>query len=178
MAKAKMDPAKKTKLIYSGELVVFSVIFLVIGFFKLFGVIGTNPTYRLVFSIITSCGALFMYGDFLFSLINKKRRAKVCLLDKIINLPAATYLIVYNILSFLAIGNVIVLPELFYKISMAAVIFYLSGSYCFQGIYHYFNPTKELLEAIQLDEEERKRKALEEANKAKEEETKSEDETK
>lgn len=175
MAKSKITPEKKMKLIYSGEFIVFSVIFLVIGFLKLFGIIGTNSTYRLVFSIITSCGALFIMGDFLFSLFNKKRRAKVCLLDKILNLPAGLYLAVYNVLSFLAIGKAIVLSEEFYKISMAIVIFYLSGNYCFQGIYHYFNPTKEFLEALEADKQERERKALEESQK---EEPKQEDETK
>ena len=98
--KAKMDSDKKFKLIYSGEFLLFSLIFLVLGFLKLFGVIGTNSTYRLIFNIVTCVGICFITGDFIFSLLNKKRRAKVCLLDKIITLPAAILLIVYNTLSF------------------------------------------------------------------------------
>lgn len=170
---AKMSTEKKMKLIYAGEFLLFAVVFIVIGILKLLGFIGTNSTYRLIFSIITSCGALFMTGDFIFSLVNEKRRAKVCLLDKIILLPVACFLIVYNILSFCHIGGVIVLPELFFKISMGSVLFYLSGSYGFQGIYHYFVPTKEFLEALEEDAKE-KAKKLEEAKKVEEEKQESE----
>ena len=172
--KIKMDPEKKFKLIYSGEFLAFSLVFLVLGFLKLFGIIGTNSTYRLVFSILTSCGAVFIIGDFVLSLVNKKRRAKVCLIDKILGLPAAAYLIVFNILSFCAMGGLVTLPEEFYKISMAVVIFYLSGDYCFQGIYHYFVPTKEFLDALEEDKKEKARKAQLELEKVQQEAQKEE----
>lgn len=162
--KQKMDPAKKLKLIYSIELIAIACIFIVVGILKLCGVIGQNSTYRFVFNIVTSVGACLIIGDLIWGLVSKKRRKKICLMDKLLALPAVAYLIVYNILCFCAKGNVLTLPNDFYSISMASVIFYLSANYIFQGIYHYFYPIPEILIAMEEErlEAEKKQKELEE----------------
>ena len=51
--KKKLDALTKAKLIYSGELIIIAVIFLVVAILKLTGVIPYNSTRHLVFNWIT-----------------------------------------------------------------------------------------------------------------------------
>lgn len=146
----KVDPEKKVKLIYSGELLLFSVIFLVFGILKITQVMGYNETRRIVFNWITLFGGTWGITDLIWALASKKRKARVSLLDKFLLLPVAVFLITFDLISLIAkpVNN------LFYIYSVGFVFIYLSLVYVFEAIYHYYNPIPGLLD----DEEEEEKK--------------------
>ena len=142
----KVDPHKKMKLIYSGELLLFAILFLVIGILKLTGVMRYNETRRIIFNYITMFGGLWGIIDFLWGAISKKRRARICLLDKALLLPLILFLETFDIISLTMKPE----NEAFYVISTGCAFLYITVIYTFQAIYHYFKPIPGLFE----DEEE------------------------
>ena len=160
-----MSIEKKNKLIYSGELLLFAVVFLVIGILELVRVINLSERFQLIFKIITLVGATWIVTDFVWTLLSKKRRENYGLLDKIIILPIALYLYVFDI-----VGFVIPRPYEYYQIGVPIAFFYLACVYVFEGFYHYYNPipmlSKAIEEEIKAKEEEelKKQEALVEAN--------------
>lgn len=160
MAKTKMSDDKKLILIYSVELGVFSIVFLVLGILKVIGVINSEPNVKtLIFNIITSAGGIWIISDFIWALASKKRRPKVCLLDKALILPLAIWLITFDIICFV---NYQAMPLDWYKIGISCVFFYVTVIYAFQAIYHYKHPVPMVLEEIRkMHEEEEKEKLLE-----------------
>lgn len=162
--KKKMPIEKKVKLIYSGELLLISVVFLVIGILKLTNVLGTNPTRLFIYNIITTVGFVYIVGDFIWTMISKKKRQKSCLIDKFLVLPVGLYLIVFDIICFVEGENI---NTDFVKYSVGIVLLYLAVVYIFQGIYHYHKLTPQLLEAIEeakLEEEQKKNPPKEDSN--------------
>ena len=153
-----MTIEKKNKLIYSGELIIISIIFLVLGILELLKVITLSDRFQLIFKIITLVGATWLTVDFFWTLLNKKRRANNDLLDKIIMLPLAIYLYAYDIAGF-----VVPRPYEYYQIGVPLVFFYIACSYIFQGVYHYYRPIPLIVQAI-----EEETKELEEKNKQQE----------
>ena len=153
-----MNIEKKTKLIYSGELIAIAVVAFVIGLLKLLSIIPTNSGLHLAFHIITLIGSVWVITDFFWTLFNKKRRAKNSLMDKIMALPLAIYMISFDIA-----GLVVVRTESYYQIGVPMALFYLSCVYVFQGIYHYYHPIPLIEEAIE-EAKEMEKKQLEEAN--------------
>ena len=143
----KVDPHKKMKLIYSGELLLFAVVFLVVGVLKLTGVMKYNETRRIIFNYITMFGGLWGIIDFLWGAISKKRRARICLLDKALLLPLILFLETFDLISL------IMKPDNpnFYVISVGCAFLYITVIYTFQAIYHYYKPIPGLFED---DEEE------------------------
>ena len=139
-----MTIEKKNKLIYSGELILFAIVFLVIGLLELLKVITLSERFQLIFKIITLVGASWIIADFIWTLCSKKRRENYGLLDKIMILPLAIYLYAYDIAGF-----VVARPYEYYQIGVPIAFFYLSCVYTFQGIYHYYNPLPLLMKAIQ-----------------------------
>ena len=87
----------KTKLVYSGELIIIAIVFLVLGILKIVDVMKYNEQRRLIFNYITLVGGVWVISDFIWMLLSKKRRAKNCLLDKILNLPLGIYLLIFDI---------------------------------------------------------------------------------
>ena len=148
--KNKMPIEKKVKLIYSGELILIALVVLVIGILKLVDIIPTNPTRLLVYNIITIIGGAVLLGDFCWAIFSKKRRPKVSLLDKCLALPAALYLIAFDIVCFIQGASI---NDRFVVYSIGLVLVYIGAIYIFQGIYHYFHLTPQLLEAIKEEEE-------------------------
>ena len=156
-----MTIEKKNKLIYSGELLLFAIVFLVIGILELVRVINLSDRFQLIFKIITLVGATWISADFIWTLCSKRRRENYGLLDKIMLLPLAIYLYAYDIAGF-----VVARPYEYYQIGVPIAFFYLCCVYTFQGIYHYFNPIPLLLKAIEeeiAEKEKEKNQALEEA---------------
>ena len=145
-----MTIEKKNKLIYSGELILFAIVFLVIGLLELLKVITLSERFQLIFKIITLVGASWIIADFIWTLCSKKRRENYGLLDKIMILPLAIYLYAYDIAGF-----VVARPYEYYQIGVPIAFFYIACSYMFQGIYHYYKPIPLILQAI---EEEKKAK--------------------
>jgi len=139
-----MDPVKKVKLIYSGELFLFALVFLAIGLLVLFRVIPLTSTRRAIFTWVTIFGGAIGIGDFLWALISKKRRRKVALIDKILVLPAGVLAIVMDVIAFAqGIDN---RPYEHYQWTMGSVFCYLGLVYLFLGFYHYRRPIPGLIE--------------------------------
>ena len=139
-----MSIEKKNKLIYSGELLLFAVVFLVIGILELLRVINLSERFQLIFKIITLVGATWITTDFIWTLCSQKRRDNYGLLDKIMLLPLALYLYSFDIAGFVTTR-----PYEYYQVGVPIALFYLSCVYAFQGIYHYFNPVPLLMKAIE-----------------------------
>ncbi len=152
---------RKVKLIYSGELLIFAIVFLVIGILQLLAVIKLSVRFQLIFKILTLCGATWMVADFIWVLVSPKRKKKNCIMDKAMMLPLALYLYTFDIVGF------ILRPGYgYYQVGVPAVFIYICCVYTFQSIYHYFKPTPAILEAIaeiqKADEEETKETPVEE----------------
>ena len=161
----KMSIEKKNKLIYSGELILFSIIFLVIGILELVKVIPLSERFQLIFKILTLVGASWIVADFIWSLLSKKQRKSSPLMDKIMMLPLAIYLYSYDIAGF-------IYPRSYeyYQIGVPMAFFYITCAYLFQGIYHYYKPIPAIIEAIEeeIKEKEAKENPQEESEKKEE----------
>ncbi len=144
MKKEKMPVEKKLKLIYSGELALFFLVFGVLGSLFVFGVITPADWKRYAFTYVTLVGATWIIVDFIWALASKKRRKKVCILDKVLVLPVAPVLIAFDI--YCIINNCA--ETLPYRYFIGFDLIYLSLVYLFQAIYHYFKPTKQMQEII------------------------------
>ena len=98
--KKKMDFATKAKLIYSGELLLFALIFLTIAILKFTNVIPFNLTRATIFNWITLFGGTWLIADLIWALIDKKRQQRIAIIDKFLHVPAGVYLLTYDNLKF------------------------------------------------------------------------------
>ena len=154
-----MDPFTKIKLIYSGELLFFSLLFITLGVLKIVGVWNTSGVRGWIFNIVTLAGGTWLIVDFVWATVSKNRRQKICYLDKILGLPSALFLIPFDIYCIVERSQN-TLDEKLYQIAISCFFFYLGANYLFQSIYHYFYPLRSLVDAYMED----LRKAEEEAN--------------
>lgn len=145
--KKKMDFATKAKLIYSGELLIIAVIFIVIAILKLTNVFKYNEVRSLIFNWITIFGGAWVIADLIWAIVDKKRQKRICLIDKIIHAPAGIYFIAFDLYCLIARPS-----ELFYQRAIPVVLLYLAACYIFESIYHFKYPIPGLLE----EEEENK----------------------
>lgn len=145
----KLDPQKKMKLIYSGELLLFAVIFLVFAILKL-TVMEYKETRRIIFNWITIFGGTWGIIDLVWGLASKKRRQRISLLDKFLILPLALFIITFDFICLIGPKR----ADTFYVYCVSAAFFYISAIYLFEGIYHYYKPIPGLLDD---DEEEEKK---------------------
>ena len=140
----KEKEAKKFKLIYSGELLLIAVIFIVLGILELLAVIKLSERFQLIFKIITLVGATWLIVDFVWVMLSPKRKAKNSVMDKAMMLPLAVYLYTFDILGF------VLQPGYgYYQVGVPAAFFYIACAYTFQGIYHYYHPIPSVLEIIE-----------------------------
>ena len=158
--KERMSLEKKTKLIYSGELIGIALIVLVIGILKMIGTINSDPTRLLVYNIITIIGSSLFLANFIWALVSPKKRARSCMLDHYISIPVVLYLIGFDIYCFIMGKEGI--DYIFAKYSVGSVLIYIAIDYIFQGIYHYFHLTPQLEQAIkeELEEEALKQQSV------------------
>jgi hypothetical protein len=140
--KKKMDELTKMKLIYSGELLIFAIVFVVLGILILTKVIYLTERRQLIFTWITLCGSFILLGDFTWLCFSKKRQKKNSWIDKILVLPSAICLIVFDLIALISGAK----PYEYYMYLMGSVFCYISIIYTFEGIYHYFKPVPALLE--------------------------------
>ena len=155
--KKKMDELKKAKLIYSGELLLFFVVFVVLGILIVINVIEIRNWKRIAFSYVTLLGGCWVIADFLWTLLSKKRRLRKPLIDKILVLPMALMVIVWDIYAFaMNLVHTDVTSPLFNYI-IGANLLYLSVVYCFEAFYHWKYPLPEIIEAVEKAEEEEKK---------------------
>ena len=162
--KKKMDFATKAKLIYSGELIIIAVAFIVIAILKLTNVFKYNETRSLIFNWITIFGGTWVIADLIWAIVDKKRQKRICLLDKIIHAPAGIYFIAFDLYCLIAHPG-----EMFYQRAIPVVLLYLAACYIFESIYHYKYPIPGLLE-----EEEESKENIEDSSKEESEENKDE----
>ena len=139
--KKKMDFATKAKLIYSGELLIISIVFIVVAILKLTDVFKYNPTRAIIFNWITIFGGTWIIADLIWAIVDKKRQKRICLIDKIIHAPAGIYLITFNLYCLIAGAS-----EKFYQTAIPVVLLYLAACYIFEAIYHYKYPIPGLIE--------------------------------
>ena len=145
--KKKMDYVTKAKLIYSGELLLFSIVFLVIGILEMTEVIHIKDIVITIFNWVTLFGGTWVIVDFFWVLFSKKRRAKNSILDKACLLPAGIYLITFDLIAL--IGQVSKTDNYnYYRFGISSLLLYLGCVYIFQGIYHWFKPIPGLVEGI------------------------------
>ena len=154
--KKKMDFAPKAKLIYSGELLIFAIAFIVIAILKLTNVFKYNEVRATVFNWITIFGGAWVIADMIWALVDKKRQKRICIIDKIIHAPAGIYFITFDLYCLIAHPG-----ERFYQIGIPIVLFYLASCYIFESIYHYKHPIPGLLD--ELEEEKKEDSSLEES---------------
>ena len=150
--KQKMNPEKKMKLIYSGELLVFAVVFLVLGILEMSNVIHISQRFSLIFRWVTIFGGTWLLVDFFWAFFSKKRRAKVALIDKVILIPLGLYLITYDIYGFVTNPD-IEANYAFYQFGMSAPFIYIALVYAFEGIYHWFVPVPGIFDDLNEKDE-------------------------
>ena len=155
--KKKLDPVIKTKLILQGEYLLISIVFLVLGILKLTDVYKSSDVRGHIFNIVTLIGGLWAVFDFFWSTFSKKRREKVTYLDKVLAFPLGLFLIVYNLVSLIVWNNV---PQ-WYRYGIGFVFIYAFLMLSLEAVYHWFYPTKALLEVLKEEEEERNKESIE-----------------
>ena len=141
---AKISEETKVKLVYSGELAIFSIVFLVLGILKITGVMAYDEGRRQIFNYITTAGGVWLVVDLLWAAFSKVRRQRICLLDKFLNVPLGIFLLVFNIICFTQPK----MDDSFYINMMSVVFFYVAIDYAFQAIYHFYKPLPSLMEEI------------------------------
>ena len=146
--KKKLDDLTKTKLIYSGELILFAIIFIVVGILEITNVIGVNDVFRYIFMFATPVGALFIIINFIWTLKSPKKRAKTSLLDVTSTLPMSIYFITIDIIMYM---NFNTLEPIIYQYFIGSALLCFSVIYLIQGIYHWFYPLPSLLEELEKE---------------------------
>lgn len=163
--KKKLDDITKAKLIYSGELLLFSVIFVVLGILKINNIMNVSRKdgalwYTYFFVILTLCGGIWFVVDFIWTLVSKKRRKKSSLVDKIVLLPSSLATFIFDIRAFVVGVETIRQPleslnnNNLLNFYTSFLFFYFSLVYLFQAFYHYKYPVPLLLEEIEKENQE------------------------
>lgn len=140
--KKKMDFMTKAKLIYSGELAVFALAFLIIAILEFTQVIKISERHRTIFNWITIFGGTWLFVDFFWAMFSKKRRKKIAIIDKIIVLPLGCYLIAFDLFCLITKPT----DPMIYQYGIPCVLSYLCLVYTFEAIYHFKYPIPGLLD--------------------------------
>ncbi len=157
LMKKKMDPTKKIKLIFFIEYIAIAIIVITVAILRMTGVISYSSRRVDIFNWITIFGGSWIIIDAAWAIFSSYRRKKTSLLDKLTLLPLGIYLVIFDISCFAGGKN----DTYFTLYGVCAALLYVGVVYLFQGIYHYYYPTPQVLELIKQDEEEKKKKALE-----------------
>ena len=137
--KKKMDFMTKAKLIYSGELAIFALAFLVLSILEFLRIMKVNGT---VFNWITLFGGSWLIIDFIWAILDKKRQKRIALIDKILTLPLGIFLISFDLYCLIAQPA----DKSIYSYAIGSVFAYLCLVYTFQAIYHFKYPVPGLLD--------------------------------
>ena len=147
--KKKMDVLTKAKLIYSCELGIFAITFLVMAILKATGVMGSDATRLRIFNWVTLFGGTWLMIDFFWAVFDKNRQKRIALIDKCIHLPAGIYLIAFDLYCLIT-NPAIDGPICRYGVPIAFT--YLGLCYAFEAIYHFYHPVPSLLDTIEEDD--------------------------
>lgn len=143
-----MDFATKAKLIYSGELAIFAVVFLVFAILKFTGVMGVNETRLRIFNWITLFGGSWIIADFVWAIFDKKRQKRIALIDKCIHLPAGLYLMTFDLYCLIAKPAI---DSPICKFGVPIVLAYLCLCYTFEAIYHFKYPVPGIIDVVEQE---------------------------
>ena len=142
--KKKMDELTKSKLIYTIELIAFSLVAITLGILFLLGIIKVLDWKKWVFSIVTLIGGIWAIIDFIWTIKSEKKRKKNSLLDKILLLPSALTLIVLDIIclinliqnkDFTGFNNINI-----FKYEIGIALLYVGVVFIIEAIYHWYHP--------------------------------------
>lgn len=159
--KKKLDFLTKAKLIYSGELLIFAIVFFVIALLEFLQVININVGHRQFFNWVTLFGGTWLIVDFFWAAFSIKRRKKIAFLDKLLHLPLGIYLVTFDLFCLITQPT----NHLVYQYGIPTALMYISVAYAFEAIYHYFHAIPAVLEMAREDEEEADKKISEEEEK-------------
>ena len=157
--KKKMDLETKAKLIYSVELGIFAIIFLVLAILKFVGVINTDPKRLQVFNWVTLVGGTWLVVDFVWAMLDKKRQKRVAIIDKCIHLPAGLYLITFDLYCIIAKPSS---DSPICRYAVPIILSYLGICYAFEAIYHFKYPVPGILDALEEEKTSNEQQVLEE----------------
>lgn len=142
----KMDELKKAKLIYTIELGIFAVAFLVVAILQFVKVIKLGENHLHIINWISIFAAPLGILDFIWFLSSPVRRKKNSFLDKVLILPLAIYIIVFDIICFI---NYEPAPVDLAQIMIPCALTYVTLVYTVEAIYHWFKPVPLLYEALE-----------------------------
>lgn len=144
-----MDFMTKAKLIYSGELALFAIVFIVLAILRITQVIPFDEKRALFFNWITLFGGTWVIADFLWAMLSQKRKKRVSLIDKSIHLPVGFYLISFDLYCLITKPT----NHDFYRFGISIVLLYLGICYAFEAIYHFYYPVPGLLDIEEKSQE-------------------------
>ncbi len=139
--------------VYTIELLVFVIIYLVLGILILTSVIPLHGTFRHILIYVSLVGVAWFVFDFFWTLFSKKRRKTSSLFDKALLLPAVIAVVVIDILTFTMGFEESNTLHVYFT---GAFFCYLAFIFTIEAIYHLYHPLPFLLE-----EEEGEKKAKE-----------------
>ena len=145
--KKKMDFATKAKLIYSGELLIFAIVFLVLAILKLTNVLKYNELRGTIFNWITIFGGSWIIADLVWAIFDKKRQKRNAIIDKIIHAPAGIYLVSFDLYCLISQTK----DASTYQYGVGAVLAYLGLCYIFEAIYHFKYPVPGIIDAVEQE---------------------------
>lgn len=156
-----MSDFDKAKLIYSGELIIFSFVFLVLGLLIMFHVIKLSKNYRYIFTFLTLAGSVYIISDFVWFCCSKRRQKKNSFIDKVLVAPIGVALLTIDLISI--ISGIEKMPYEYFQYCCSSIFIYVALAYAFLGIYHFKVPAKALVVAYEKEQ----RKELEQQEKEK-----------
>ena len=158
---------KKAIKVYSIELIVFAVVFIVLGILVFTKVIQIGSFAQNIFPYVGIVGAAIMLTDWIWLLCSPKRRAKNAMIDKILLIPSSIALLVCNIYilvqGYTKDANDAMFANVgqdFFQYLVGSALIYFAVIYTFEAIYHWYVPVPALILADeQIDEAEKKKAA-------------------
>lgn len=167
----KLDDLTKAKLIYSGELVLFAIVFLVLGLLTMFGVIEVTERRITILTWLTLVGGTLAIGNSIWFFASEKKRKKGSMLDTVLLLPVPLCMIPIDIIHLVNQA----IPNDMYKYIIGSTFLYIVVIYVIEAIYHWYKPLPLLLEAAEEEKQKEEQENAEAENKTEEtEETKEE----
>ena len=147
--KTRSPDVKKAVKMYTIELLVFAVVFIVLGVLELLGIIGNNTGWRSVFVYITLVGVVVFIVMSIITLSTPEKRAKNSVLDKVILIPGPVAILVLDIFTLI---NGVEESATLHRYIIGFVFLYFGACYIFQAVYHYFFPLPLIYEVDEAPE--------------------------
>ena len=143
-----MDELTKAKLIYTIELGLFAIAFLVVAILQFVRVINFGENHLRIINWVTIFGSSIGIADFIWYILSPIRKKKNSPLDKCALVPLMIYILVFDIICFVNYDN----PQLeLAQIMIPIALCYVTVIYSIEAVYHWFHPLPMLLDAVEED---------------------------